>query len=281
MDEGRIAGTPEIWDATQLSRLDDVSEVDWECPGCTLPILPVAWCSEERKVTAHFRKKPGTHHHPECKYDLLCRSGRRSLGAREMGEPRSWIDRITFPEARPFRPNAVARYARARGAPVLVEHCSTRHSINAACQFHHVIAGDRKSWALTVDGVDGRNYFDVFAPAGLPPSIGPDTRIWFGELHVSSESELYGDKLIITLKDQVRDMAPARRAVVAVDLRGWSADQRRLFADRIEEAREEAKWTRQRQPPAPIIYALGFRSSEKSETIHLDHPRKFAIVTRP
>lgn len=281
MDEGRIAGTPEIWDATQLSRLDDAFDVLWECPGCTLPVYPAAWRSNEHKVTAHFKKRPRTDHHHRCKYDLLCKSGPRSLTDRQMGRPGSWVDTITFPEARPFRADPVARATRNRGAPDLVEHSSTRHSINAACQFHHVTAGSRMDWPLTVEGVTGGNYFDVFAPACFPPSADPESKIWFGELHVTSALHVVGTEITITLNEYVRDAIPSVRAVVVVDLDGWSTDQRRLFRDRLEEVRAASKWTKGRRPRAPIIYALGPRRPGAPEIIRLNHPRRFAIVTRP
>lgn len=75
---GRLAGTSEVWDATQLREFENVLALAWECPGCTDPIRPAAW-QADHKVTAHFKRLPGQFHSDRCRYNQMLPAGPRSL----------------------------------------------------------------------------------------------------------------------------------------------------------------------------------------------------------
>jgi hypothetical protein len=277
MDEGRVAGTSDIWDATQIANYEDVDAVEWECPGCTLRVFPVAWKPGQYKVTAHFKKGPGVQHHPKCQYDLMSKGGRRSLAKGTMGKPKSWIDRISFPVARILSKRPATANRINRMPPTQVTHSSTRHSIGAACRFHAALSGQRFNWPLRVDDVEGSNYFDVFELARSFPKKDKETRIWFGKLRVRANIEADDQVIRILLMETVLVGGSKLPVEIRILMDGWSEFQRVMFLDRLIEARRSANEVTG-HIMAPNIYVLAARSMDTPNIILLNNPRKFAIV---
>lgn len=262
MDEGRISGTSDIWDATEIRHEWQVKDLHWRCPGCHLRTYPAAWSDPDRfKVTAHFKKFPNTAHDVDCLYDEVTRAGPQKLAWGAMGRPQNWIDRIEFPD-----PGAPVDRGTGDGPPhVPVVHSSTRRSLTGACRFHYAIKGSRFNWPLTVTDVPGTNYFDVFEPFRSRPAE-PATRIWFGELFMKDPPIEVGDTIEIAVAGRVRIIA---------DTGGWSQFQRSVLVSRIME--ERRRWLK-KKGDMPQAYVLARRHPDDPDVLHFDDPRKFALV---
>lgn len=268
MDEGRIAGTSEIWDATQIGAAVDVEGTAWECPGCTLPLIPAAW-RPGGKVTAYFRGKPPAVHAGGCLYDRVSTASRGTLHlGGKMGRPSAWIDTITFPTGL-RRPSI--RPALPRRSPATVAHSSTRTSIGGASRFHHVT--QRSAWRakLTVQGVDGRTYFEVFAPVTKAQPT-DDRRIWFASLRRDQRPADWcteGVALNVGQEDGWVRVVP--------DASRWSAFQRTVFANRIEDALAWLRGSNGKSREA-VAYVLATRLAESPEILAFSDPRMFTLV---
>lgn len=261
MDEGRINGTVEIWDASEIPNAEDVEGIDWRCPGCSLQIIPAAWRRGPHKITAHFRRRSGQSHAAECCYAYPSRGGPNGRITGSMGIPLPWIDRISFPGL--GTPRAAGSHPGRSHASVT--HSSTRHSLTAACKFHSAIAGSRMDYALTVAGVNGNNYFEVFRPFPLHFQ-GVGDKIWFGDLFVATEP-------VVT--DRTIEIAIAGHFGVVADTGDWSAFQRELLIDRIRAARLPSL---DGAVVRPVVYVLGGRSEAQSRVVRFNDPRKFALI---
>lgn len=268
MDEGRIAGTTDIWDATQIAQAVDVERTAWECPGCTLPLVPAAW-RPGGKVTAHFRGKPPFEHAEGCLYERIsnAKHGSLRLGG-GMGRPRSWIDAITFPAAT-RRPTVISVLP--RRAPAVIAHSSTRTSIGGASRYHYAM--QRSAWKaeLRVQGVVGRTYFDVFAPVTKVQSA-DDRRIWFASLRRDQKpGDWFRDGVALNVGGAdgwIRVVPDASR---------WSDFQKAVFGNRIEVALEWMRASKGGSRDA-IAYVLATRLAERPGVLAFSDPRMFALV---
>jgi len=262
MDEGRIAGTDEVWDATEIRHESQVNGVDWRCPCCHARVYAAAWDTSQRhKVTAHFKRYRLQSHDPGCLYLEVANAGPEALAWSEMGTPREWIDRIDFPT-----PAAPMQRQQGDGPPhIAIVHSSTRHSLTGACRFHYSIKGDRWDWKLKVAGVPGSTYFDVFEPLFKRPPENA-TRIWFGDLFFM-EAPIETDSTI--------EIAIAGHIKVVAETGNWSDFQKSVLLSRVHDARRRARVPK---TPKPQVYVLSNRDPQTPDVVRFRDPRKFALI---
>ena len=263
MDEGRIAGTDEILDATEIRHRNQIDGIDWRCPGCDARVYAAAWDDPNKyKVTAHFKRYPAQPTDPNCLYEQVAKAGPCSLTCGEMGRPRQWIDRIDFPP--PVAPSERVRECRTTHDRQV--HSATRRSLTGACRFHHAIKGNRRSWPLQVSGVPGSNYFDVFEPFFQIPTE-PASRIWFGDLFLT-ERPVETETTI--------GVAVAGHITVVAETTNWSDFQKEVLLSRVRRAQEsKAAWS----APKPQVYVLAERGPQCPNIVHFSDPRKFALIS--
>lgn len=284
MDEGRIAGTTEILDASLISHVDRIEEIVWECPGCTALLWPAAWHpGRSYRVLAYFRIRDGEEHHGDCLYrdrSVGSRSGRTSArGARRMVGPVIGMVDMTEPAPSSGLGTAGGR-RRDPGPPRLVDHVGSRRSIAAVAAIH--ARGIEDGTLIGFRGVPGLARSTYGRAFSRVARRGPNVRlhrIWFGELRIRQKIDRRSDVLTVAFAVACDDGDGREGPVgIEVDMRGWSTFQRAVFVDRLESALERAVSEHAERRTVTRLYVLAPRVAEDPCRIAIDHPKRLAIV---
>lgn len=282
MDEARIAGTFEFFDATQLDPAERFERARWQCSWCDATAVPVATRPDKQyKVAAHFRIADNEAHADDCfnHADVIRKAatkGSRSRPRRRTG----LVDTITFPD----RAEADAAFTRISTA--VPRHgngdagsSSSRRSIRAAAYIHRN-GLNIPSAPLTAAGVSGATYWDVIRPVTRAlPATESETRIWFGRMRAFEELREERDFIEVAFNCNSDGGGGYVRAVA--DTRDWGEYQRAVLRNHVTEkiALAQAAFRSGRsETGVPTIYVLGTRDRRDPCRIVFNDPRKFAIV---
>lgn len=299
MDEGRIAGTTDLWAADHIWQLPDAETIDWRCPGCEAKVIARAWRTDRSfKVSPNFAVKGP--HDPGCGingFEKLISSGESKTIRSENGLPAPYPSALRFIDRHEHvvpddidNRSLENRLRHKRGGTALPknqDHHRTATNIRPLCRFYQAFP-QLRHLPLTIPNGDGSTYRELFRPLknnDNGPIIG---KILFAGLRFRDipmpDADPFHISLNVYLTNTTQNGKDIRQPfTLLVDMTTWSPAKRTLFLNRFMEAREnleERYKSRAADAPYPsaFVYFMSTRLGSDVATFIVDDPSKIFFL---
>jgi len=292
VDTARDKNTRELIEAEGLWNLTSVDQNGYICRGCEVAVFPASFDKQRNKRRPYFTLGPVNKHESKCDVDgeekLVKRAKGGSIG-REDGFPLPFPNQLVLSEERSVvsggspqgsgsgsgtSGNRGSGQGNARG-----HHGHTVKTIRPACRAFINFPHDRSSLPLSVPGVYGRTYAEVFWSLGgkPPPRFKNPKHLYYAAIRWKEKPIQTEQQCILTLNvgewdEDQREYKSLSR--VLVDWSSWSQTRRdsliREFETTREEAAEQAKKNRYVKG---WLFFVGVQDEADCEVFHVDDYR--------
>jgi hypothetical protein len=298
VDTARDFETLEPIEAEELWNLQIVDSNRYICRGCKQQVFPASFDKGKNKKRPYFRFGPLKDHLGECDVDgeakIVRRATKQRVGTQE-GYPMPFPNRLTLTDERIVEaPGLTAASVDSRvrtntpkGNSQDVSrkhHGHTVKTIRTICRTYMKYPNDRPYMPLTVPGVDGKTYLQVFKSVrGKPQQLEHKTCLFYSPIRWTVEPIVTEAFCEFTLS--AGDWDPLVRQFkslyrVRVNWANWSASRRSCLLSEYEIARDEAKEQAKADNAVKgFLFFVGTQDSGEPALFHVEHHRLICSLT--
>lgn len=292
METARDSHTLEPVEAEELWTMPVVDSNRYICRGCTQQVFPASYDKAVNKKRPYFKLGPRKEHLMGCDVDgeakIVKRAKRERVETPE-GFPMPFPNRLTLTDERPVEGTGEAGAtgdgrARTTASREGAEDGQRKHhghtvtTIRMICRTYMKYPNDRPHMPLSIPGVEGRTYLEVFKLVrGKPEPLNERTRLFYAPIRWTVKPVIGEEYCELTLSAGEWDEASGKYKNmyrVRVHWAGWSKSRRDTLIREYETTREEAKEQAQSDKTAQgWFFFVGTQDETDPSVFHVDHFR--------
>lgn len=304
METARDSHTLELVEAEELWNMLTVDGNRYICRGCTQQVFPASYDKAINKKRPYFRLGALKEHLMGCDVDgeakIVKRATKERVGTPE-GFPVPFPNRLTLTDERLVEPAGLTAAplddrSRTLGSREGAEDAPRKHhghtvkTIRTICRTYMKYPNDRHYMPLSVPGVDGGTYLNVFKSIwGKPEPLLDLTRLFYAPIRWREEPVIREEYCELTLSAGEWDEASGKYKNlyrVRVHWAAWSKSRRDSLIGEYDATREEAREQAKADKTAQgWLFFVGTQDGTDPYVFHVEYHRLICslsgIVERP